>query len=339
MLSHRTAYPHILIYRDICKSVGKNEDTFTNPTPMIKYGIQRGFQKLGWVTDRLEVPQQTIEGFITKIKEFKPDYIFTEGGVETKKFVFPVLEEYAIPHIYWAVEDPIAHNTLAMQWAQKSVLVLTPDIEMLGNYKQKGHKAICIPFAADPDYYFKYPLDKHFASLDAIHVGNNYNVFPERRKAYEYIIKPFMDKQKKLEVYGFDWDNPKHAFNLPPKYHKGHISHEQSVIAYSNAKISLGVHSITNSRTMQSMRTFEILGSGGFFLTQHTRAIENMFKNHTHLVWSKSYEETVELLDYYLKNESERVRIALNGQRFVYKNHTYEKRAGEIVEALKEVQV
>jgi len=64
-----------------------------------------------------------------------------------------------------------------------------------------------------------------------------------------------------------------------------------------------------------------------------------MFKNHTHLVWSKSYEETVELLDYYLKNESERVRIALNGQRFVYKNHTYEKRAGEIVEALKEVQV
>ena len=317
---------------------GKMKILFTNPTPMIKYGMQKGFQKLGWETDRLEVPQQTVEGLKSKIKEFKPDYIFTEGGVDTKKFIFPVLEECKIPHIYWAVEDPIAHYTLAMQWAQKSVLVLTPDIEMLESYRKRGHKAICIPFAADPDYYYKYPLDKHFASLDAIHIGNNYNVFPERRKAYEYIIKPFIDKNKKLEVYRSDWDNPRHAFNLPPQYIKGHIPHEKSVIAYSSAKISLGVHSITNSRTMQSMRTFEILGCGGFFLTQHTRAIEHMFKNHIHLVWSTCYEETVELMDFYLNNDSARERIALNGQKYVYENHNYLERAREIVEALKAVQ-
>jgi spore maturation protein CgeB len=309
---------------------------FTNPTPMIKYGMQKGFARLGWETDRIEVPEQNVDGLRSKIEAYKPDYIFTEGGVETRKFIFPVLEAYAIPHIYWAVEDPIAHNTLAMQWAEKSVLVLTPDIEMLGSYRQRGHKAICIPFAADPAYYYRYPRDEHFASLDAVHVGNNYNVFPERRKAYEYIIKPFIDKDKKLEVYGFDWDNPKHGFRLAPQYNKGYLSHERSVVAYSSARITLGVHSITNSRTMQSMRTFEVLGCGGFFLTQHTRAIESMFKNHTHLVWSKSYEETVELMDYYLKNDSERERIALSGQRFVYENHSYEKRAREIAEALGE---
>lgn len=311
---------------------------FTNPSPLIKYGMQKGFEKIGWETDRLEVPQQSIEGLESKIEEFKPDYIFTEGGVNTKKFIFPVLEKYSIPHIYWAVEDPVAHNTFAMQWAEKSVLVLTPDMEMLHSYRQRGHKAICIPFAADPDYYYKYPPDKHFASLDAVHVGNNYNVFPERRMAYDYIIKPFIDKNKKIEVYGSDWDNPKHAFRLPSRYHKGYLPHEKSVIAYSSAKISLGVHSITNSRTMQSMRTFEILACGGFFLTQHTRAIEYMFKNHVHLVWSKSYDETVELMEHYLKNDSERERISLAGQKFVYENHSYEKRAREIANALKGVQ-
>ncbi|HHY65012.1 MAG TPA: glycosyltransferase [Clostridiaceae bacterium] len=308
---------------------------FTNPSPLIKYGMQKGFEKIGWETDRLEVPQQSVEGLKLKIEEFKPDYIFTEGGVNTRKFIFPVLEKYSIPHIYWAVEDPVANNTFAMQWAEKSVLVLTPDMEMLENYRRKGHKAICIPFAADPDYYYKYPPDEHFASLDAVHVGNNYNVFPERRRAYEYIIKPFIDKNKKIEVYGSDWDNPKHAFRLPPKYNKGYLSHEKSVIAYSSAKISLGVHSITNSRTMQSMRTFEILACRGFFLTQHTRAIEYMFKNHVHLVWSKSYDETVELMEYYLTNDQARERIALNGQKFVYENHTYEKRVREIEKALK----
>ncbi|NLM76419.1 MAG: glycosyltransferase [Clostridiaceae bacterium] len=308
---------------------------FTNPSPMIKYGMQKGFEKHGWETDRLEVPQQTVEGLIRKIEEFKPNYIFTEGGVDTKKFVFPVLERFSVPHIYWAVEDPVAHKTLALEWAKRSVLVLTPDIEMLDSYRQNGHKAICIPFAADPDYYYKYPLDKHFASLDAVHIGNNYNVFPERRKAYGYIIQPFIDQGKKIEVYGFDWDNPRHSFRLTPEHYKGYISHEKSVIAYSSAKISLGVHSITNSRTMQSMRTFEILACGGFFLTQKTRAIEFMFKNHVHLVWSGSYDETVELMNYYLKNDAAREKIAASGQRFVYQNHSYEQRVSEILNALK----
>ena len=86
---------------------------------------------------------------------------------------------------------------------------------------------------------------------------------------------------------------------------------------------------------MQSMRTFEVLGCGGFFLTQRTRAIEYMFKNHVHLVWSASYEETVDLMNYYLENDSAREKIALTGQQFVYQNHSYERRVSEIINALK----
>lgn len=307
---------------------------FTNPTPMIKYGMQKGFEKNGWKTDRIEVPEQTVSGLINKINSFRPDYIFTEGGVDTKKFIFPVLEKHPIPHIYWAVEDPVANSSLAMEWAKRSVLSLTPDIEMLENYQKNGHRAICIPFAMDPDYYYKYPKDSHFSSLDAIHIGNNYNVFPERCKAYEYIIRPFIDKKKVLEVYGFDWSNPKHKFTLPDMYNKGYMAHESSVVAYSSAKIILGVHSITNSRTMQSMRTFEVLGCGGFFLTQHTRAIEAMFKNHEHLVWSTCYDETIELMNYYLSHDSAREKISALGQNLVYEHHSYKKRAADIIHSL-----
>ncbi|MEA4942434.1 Spore protein YkvP [bioreactor metagenome] len=307
---------------------------FTNPTPMIKYGMQMGFEKNGWNTARIEVPEQTVEGLSAKIEAFLPDYLFTEGGVETKRFIYPVLEKYQIPHIYWAVEDPVGNSGLAMEWSKRSVLSLTPDIEMLSNYEKSGFHAICTPFAIDPDYYHKYPSDLHFAALDAVHVGNNYDVFPERRQAYEYIIKPFIDHGKAVEIYGSDWENPNHRFNIPHPYDKGYLAHEKSVVAYSSAKIVLGVHSITNSRTMQSMRTFEVLGCRGFFLTQHTRAIETMFENHRHLVWSSSYAETEDLMEYYLNHESARKKIAEAGQRFVYENHTYEKRAREIIAAL-----
>ena len=307
---------------------------FTNPTPMIKYGMQKGFEKNGWETARIEVPEQTVEGLSAKIESFRPDYLFTEGGVETKKFIYPVLEKYGIPHIYWAVEDPVGNSRLAMEWSERSVLTLTPDLEMIPNYREHGFHAICIPFAIDPDYYHRYPTDAHFASLDAVHVGNNYDVFPERRHAYEYILQPFIDRGKALEVYGSDWENPAHKFNVPPQYDKGFLAHETSVIAYSSAKIVLGVHSITNSRTMQSMRTFEVLGCHGFFLTQRTRAIETMFENRRHLVWSSSYEETLDLMDYYLSHPSEREKIAEAGQKFVYENHTYEKRVKKILASL-----
>ncbi|MBO8127804.1 MAG: glycosyltransferase [Peptococcaceae bacterium] len=306
---------------------------FTNPTPVIKYGMQLGFEKHGWQTARIEVPEQTEQGLQKKIDEFKPDYIFTEGGVDTKKFVFPVLEKTGIPHIFWAIEDPIASG-LAMEWAGKSVLVLTPCIEMVENYRKNGHKAICVPFAVDPDYYYKRPLHEKFALLDAIHIGNNYDWFEERYKAYQYIIQPFIDKGKKIEIYGWDWTNPKHRFNVDPKYYKGYMAHEETVIAYSSAKIVLGVHSIVNSKTMQSMRTFEVLGCGGFFLTQHTKAIECMFENHKHLVWSESYEETVDLMNFYLKNDAARQKVAANGQKLVYEKHTYQHRVANILQAL-----
>lgn len=48
---------------------------FTNPTPMIKYGILSGFEKHGWETARIEVPQQNESDFQGMIDRFKPDYI------------------------------------------------------------------------------------------------------------------------------------------------------------------------------------------------------------------------------------------------------------------------
>lgn len=307
---------------------------FTNPSPMIKYGMQPGFEKHGWITDRLELPEHSVEDLEKKVESFRPDFLFTEGGEDTKHFIFPFLDKNKIPHIYWAVEDPISNDTLAMEWAKRSVLTLTPDINSLQNYHANGYKAICIPFAIDPDYYHSYPVDSHFSTLDAIHIGNNYDVFPERINAYGYILQPFIDQKKQFEVYGFDWNNPDHSFTLPSEYDKGYIAHEKSVIAYSSAKIVLGVHSITKSTTMQSMRTFEILGCGGFFLTQRTLAIESMFQDHIHLVASSSYEETIELMNYYLNHPKERRKIAEEGQRFVYSEHTYAKRAESIIHSL-----
>lgn len=307
---------------------------FTNPAPIIKYGMQPGFEKHGWQTDRLEVPEQTADGLRQKIDAFKPDYLFTDSGVNHQDIIFPILEQTSLPHIYWAIEDPVANAGMAMSWAARSVLSLTPCVEMLSNYERNGHRAICIPFAIDPDYYYRYPVELELAKLDAVHIGNNYNVFPERIAAYRYIIQPFIDRSANLVVYGKWWGNLSHAYTIPDTVNKGYLAHERMGPHYSSAKIVLGLHSIVDSATMQSMRTFEALGCGGFLLTQRTKAITSMFEDHKHLVASSSYGETVELMKYYLPRDEARARIAEQGRKHVYKYHTYERRVADILQAL-----
>lgn len=80
---------------------------------------------------------------------------------------------------------------------------------------------------------------------------------------------------------------------------------------------------MNTSPTQTSVRTFEIMGTGGFYLTCYTSSHENLFKNHEHLVWSASPEQTVELIDYYLKHDDERTAIASKGQAEIFGKHTY----------------
>lgn len=308
---------------------------FLNSAPIITYGLAAGFEKNGVVTSILTPNQQNIQGFKNALDTFKPDFVLMEGGIDSQEWVFPVVEE-GVPLIYWGIEDPIWLDTLSMEWAEHAVLVATPCWEAVEKYQANGHHALCVPFAVNPDWYYRRDTQK-YAHLDAVLIANNYNYYDTRYEAYQYLLQPFIDHSKNLEVYGLDWDNPDFKYRVPEHYYKGYMPYEETVLAYSSAKMVLGVHSVIDSRTMQSMRTFEILGCGGFFFSSYAKALEEMFINHRHLVFSRSREETEVYMDYYLRNEEARQKIALEGQKFVYENHTYEQRAKQIIEALEEM--
>ena len=72
-------------------------------------------------------------------------------------------------------------------------------------------------------------------------------------------------------------------------------------------------------------------------MTQWTPAVEEMFINHHHLVWSKSREETLDLVKYYLQHPELRQRIALQGQSEVYQKHSYQQRVREIMPYLQQL--
>lgn len=79
-------------------------------------------------------------------------------------------------------------------------------------------------------------------------------------------------------------------------------------------------------RTGLPLRIFDILGCGGFLISNYQEEIPEYFEPDKDIVLFGSRKELLEKIDYYLKHESERNEIAKNGYQKVKENFTYDKR-------------
>lgn len=86
-------------------------------------------------------------------------------------------------------------------------------------------------------------------------------------------------------------------------------------------------------RTIKSgipLRIFDILGAGGFLITNYQEELSEYFEIGRDLVVYESEEDLLEKVAYYLQHEEERKEIAENGHRKVQQYHSYEVRLQEI---------
>ena len=307
---------------------------FTNWAPIVRFGMGSGFQELGIETYFLYTNENYEAHLLQMIDHVKPDILFTDGGVAFKDIILDVVERTGIPHIYWAIEDPVSYN-LSLDYGKKSILVLTTYMEWLKEiYKPNGVNAITIPFAANPQYHRTVPPQDKYRAKFAF-VGNNYEVHKYRKKGYQAMFMSLFDIGESIDFYGStEWIDDRLSFHVPKSMYRGYLGNEELAALCNSVDFILGIHSIGTSLTMQAMRTFEVLGSGGFFFSHYNPALKSMFKNHHHLVWSRSPEETVSLYRFYDKHPELRKKIAAQGQAFVYENHTYRHRAQQILRAL-----
>lgn len=71
------------------------------------------------------------------------------------------------------------------------------------------------------------------------------------------------------------------------------------------------------------LRVYDILGAGGFCLTNYQEDIVQLFKAGEELVVFTNKDDMFNKVEYYLSHEKERLEIALNGREAV-KKFSYE---------------
>ena len=84
-----------------------------------------------------------------------------------------------------------------------------------------------------------------------------------------------------------------------------------------------------------SNRIYQILGSGGFYLTPYIKGLEKEFENGKHLVWVKSMDEMVKKIKYYLRNNKSREKIARAGYDLAHKKYKYADRVRCLISELR----
>lgn len=86
-----------------------------------------------------------------------------------------------------------------------------------------------------------------------------------------------------------------------------------------------------------SLRIWDVLGCGGFLISNYQAEIPEYFEIGKDLEVYESTEDLINKIDYYLRHDEERMEIAINGYEKVAKYHTYEMRLAEMIRILCDV--
>ena len=133
------------------------------------------------------------------------------------------------------------------------------------------------------------------------------------------------------ERFHFDLFTPNKGFTLPNLTNHGTVDfYEQMPLVFKRSKINLNI-SLRSIISGIPLRAFDIMGSGGFLLSNFQADFLDDFVPGEDFVYYESKEDLVNKIDYYLNHEEERIAIASNGHDKVAAGHTFRHRVREML--------
>ncbi len=140
----------------------------------------------------------------------------------------------------------------------------------------------------------------------------------ERREMLELLGKALTAQGSEMALY-----SGKNPLDLPVRYCGIAENRKQMPEIFRRSKINLN-STLRSIQTGIPLRVIEIMGAGGFCLTNYQAELEEYFENGRDLVWYESMEDLAEKTKYYLAHEAEREAIAAKGRERIAEGFTYE---------------
>jgi len=224
----------------------------------------------------------------------------------------------------------------ALQWAPHFDYLTTPDYDGIRKWKSRGfNKVIYSPFGSNPNKWKRLDVPKKY---DVSFVGMKHSY-------REWILRKLEKAGISVHTVGAGWPS-------------GFVSYDEIINIFNQSRINLNlsnsisydlryafsslraVRDVANSlrasgdvknREQIKGRHFEIPGCGGFQLSFYVEGLEHCYDIGQEIAVYSDTDDLIEKINYYLKYEDDRERIAAAGYQRTLRDHTYEKRVKDIL--------
>lgn len=131
--------------------------------------------------------------------------------------------------------------------------------------------------------------------------------------------------------YKFDLFTHDPDFTLPNLINHGSIEpYREMPLVFKQSRINLNI-SLRSIKSGIPQRAFDIMGSGGFLLSNYQNDFFDYFNAGEDFEFYESEKDLLNKIDYYLLHEDERLAIAANGHKKLAAGHTYRHRVQEML--------
>ena len=103
----------------------------------------------------------------------------------------------------------------------------------------------------------------------------------------------------------------------------------------SRYRIGFNMHAEVAGDYAANVRMFEVSGVGSLLVTDHKKQIESLFEPDREILTYRSKEECTEKLRWAVEHPEEARQIALAGQQRTLRDHTVEKRVGQLYDIIR----
>lgn len=235
-----------------------------------------------------------------------------------------------IEHYVWKeISDELPTKTIIMladdHWRYEETrpiwklfnLIVTTDSEGFEKRRKEGFANVFLTqWACNHFLYKNLNLPRTY---DVSFVGRCYG---ERKNFVDTIRKRGIN----VATFGLGWEDG------------SRVSQADLIRIYNESKISLNVSLASEGDRIQIKgRDFEAAGCGSLLLTKDTKEIAEYFVPGEEIITYRDANDASEKIEYYLKNEDERERIAKKGYERLMREHTMEKRFLRILQFVQDV--
>lgn len=206
--------------------------------------------------------------------------------------------------------------------------------------KLKVESASHLPHSFDPEVHHPMVLDDYDRSIYECDLSFVGTWSPKKQKLLELVARSLPDI--KLRIWGEQWEKANPSLS---RWWQGRGSHgaeyaKALVASRINLAILSEVRKGASSGDLTTSRTFQIPATGGFMLHERTKELADYFQEGRECAAFGDENELVETINYYLKNEAEREKIARAGrQRALDSKYFVDNQALTVLEKFAELYV